>query len=96
MGSGGKVTNGEAENAKWKGDTKGDKKKIPVRPLTTEARDCMRLYKKKAKAEGKRPSMAAICRDYAETNGGSVDSIYRTLKSHSAKWKGDTKGDKLL
>jgi hypothetical protein len=83
-------------DAPAKGDMKGDKKKNPPRPANTEVLDCIRIYRRQAKAEKKRPNMKAICRQYAEDNGGSFESIYRTVKDHRAKWKGDAKGDKAV
>ena len=80
--------------ARGQGDKTGDKKKKYVRQLNAESLDCIRIYNAKKRKDGKRPSMKAICKEYAETNSGSWSSIYQTVKDHPAEWKGDKTGDK--
>jgi hypothetical protein len=78
-------------------DKKRDTEKTsprPLRPLNDESRACIRLYNQQARADGKKPNMRAICEQYARENGGSFDSIYRTVKDHRAEWKGTRKGTK--
>ena len=79
-----------------KGDKKGDKKKTSKRPLTIAALDCIRIYNQEAQRSGKRPSMKAICSQYAADNQDSFSSIYRTVKDHPGDWKGDKTGDKTI
>ena len=88
-----KLHDGKLEARTGQGDKKGDKKKIPPRPLNAGALACITTYKRARKADAKRPSMKAICREYADKHSDSFDSLYRTLKDHSSEWKGDKKGD---
>jgi hypothetical protein len=72
-------------------DKKHDTKKNPekkLRVMTPEARACVRNYKRLKKSEGK-ASMRAVVRDYVDENGGSEQSIMRTLSDHSREWKDD-------
>lgn len=66
-------------------EKKSEKK---LRPMTLEARACVRNYKRLKKTEGK-ASMRAVVRDYVDENGGSEQSIMRTLNDNSHEWKDD-------
>jgi len=69
-----------------KTDTEKNEKK--KRPMTDAARACAREYKRRAR-QGENPKMKDVVSWYVAENGGSEDSIYRTLTDNPGEWKTD-------
>jgi len=83
------------DGSKAKGRGQGDKEKGQKRrPLNDESRKCLNQYNRLIDAGRAPESMAQHCRSFAEKNGGSSDSIYRTLKDYSELWHKPGNGDK--
>ncbi len=83
----------DSASAGTKRDKKRDKKKMPPRGMTTEARDICRRYKAKKKA-GKKTTLKAVILDYIGEQGGSFSSLKKILSENPQEWKDDIEGDK--
>jgi hypothetical protein len=79
------LSSGEGSGTPGQGDKKGDKRKTSPRPLTDDARACIRKYKAKIKA-GKKTTMKAVILDHIGENGGSFWSIKKSLSDNSSEW----------
>ncbi|MDV6034397.1 MAG: hypothetical protein F9B45_30755 [Phycisphaera sp. RhM] len=62
------------------------KKNSKKRPMNARSADCARIYRSRSGQD----TMKSVVEDYVQENGGSVNSIMRTLNDNPDQWKNDT------